>query len=34
VREPGNSPEAVLDGFNHQIAHHLAGNATGGGPHG
>src|SRR5690348_5157928 len=28
--ESGNRPEASLDRFNHQIPHHLAGNAPGG----
>jgi hypothetical protein len=31
VREQGNRAEAPLNGFSHQIAHHLAGNAAGGG---
>jgi hypothetical protein len=30
MRKPGNRPEARLNGFNHQIPHHLAGNAAGG----
>ena len=30
MREPGNRPEASLNRFNHQIPHHLAGNAASG----
>lgn len=28
VRDPVNTPEALLNGFNHQIAHHFPGNAA------